>query len=65
MGKHKDEQENLDNTVAGEEEKDGVPYEEKLKYVSIIAQPMASRKLAGRIYKLIKKGESAAAWLAV
>lgn len=31
-------------------------YEDKLKFVSIIAQPMASKKLAKKIYKLIKKG---------
>lgn len=46
----------MDTSVMGEEEKDGeVTYEEKLNYVSIIAKPMASKKLAGRIYKLIKK----------
>ncbi|XP_050734498.1 H/ACA ribonucleoprotein complex subunit 2-like protein [Eriocheir sinensis] len=50
------QQENMDTSVMGEEEKDGeVTYEEKLNYVSIIAKPMASKKLAGRIYKLIKK----------
>lgn len=31
-------------------------YEDKLKYCSVIAKPMASRKLAKKIYKLIKKG---------
>ncbi|KAK8391145.1 hypothetical protein O3P69_017062 [Scylla paramamosain] len=46
----------MDTSNVGEEEKEGeVTYEEKLKYVSVIAQPMASKKLAGRIYKLIKK----------
>ncbi|XP_076367896.1 NHP2 ribonucleoprotein [Tachypleus tridentatus] len=30
-------------------------YDEKLKHVSIIAKPMASRKLAKKLYKLIKK----------
>lgn len=31
-------------------------YEEKLENVSVIAKPMASKKLAKKIYKLIKKG---------
>merc|ERR1739842_30037 len=29
---------------------------EKLKYVSVIAKPMASKKLAKKLYKCIKKG---------
>ncbi|XP_045128195.1 H/ACA ribonucleoprotein complex subunit 2-like protein [Portunus trituberculatus] len=46
----------MDTSIVGEEEKEGeVTYEEKLKYVSVIAQPMASKKLTSRIYKLIKK----------
>merc|ERR1711878_252517 len=35
---------------------DKVSYEEKLKYVSVIAKPMASKKLAKKLYKCIKKG---------
>nr|ACO10337.1 H/ACA ribonucleoprotein complex subunit 2-like protein [Caligus rogercresseyi] len=31
-------------------------YEEKMKHVSIISKPMASRKLTKKIYKCIKKG---------
>lgn len=31
-------------------------YEDKLKFCSVIAKPMASRKLAKKVYKLIKKG---------
>lgn len=31
-------------------------YEDKLKNCSIIAQPMASKKLTKKIYKCIKKG---------
>ena len=31
-------------------------YEEKLKYVSVVATPIASKKFAKKIYKLIKKG---------
>lgn len=32
-------------------------YEEKLTYVTAIAKPMAHKKLAKKIYKLIKKGK--------
>merc|ERR1712179_96546 len=35
---------------------EGPSYEEKLKFVSVIAKPMASKKLTKKIYKLIKKG---------
>lgn len=31
-------------------------YQEKIRYCCAIAQPMASRKLAKKIYKLVKKG---------
>lgn len=31
-------------------------YEEKLKYVNAISQPMASKKLTKKIYKCIRKG---------
>lgn len=30
-------------------------YEEKLKFCSVIAQPMASKKLCKKLFKLIKK----------
>jgi len=43
-----------DVTVEGEPE--GPSYEDKLKFVSVIAKPMASKKLAKKIYKVIKKG---------
>nr|QBH73548.1 putative NHP2 protein [Thermobia domestica] len=42
-----------DDNVA-EEEKE-LSYEEKLHYVSVIANPMAPKKLAKKLYKLIKK----------
>lgn len=42
-----------DTTVVKQEE---LSYEDKMKFVSVIAKPMASRKLAKKIYKLIKKG---------
>lgn len=32
-------------------------YEDKVKLCSIIANPMAPKKLTKKIYKLIKKGE--------
>ena len=60
MGKEKIEQlinqEDIKTEMAAEAEDGEISYEEKCKYVSVIAQPMASKKLAGRIYKLIKKG---------
>lgn len=40
--------------IEGSSEKSS--YEELLNHVSIIAKPMASRKLTKRIYKLLKKG---------
>lgn len=33
-------------------------YDELLNHVSIIAKPMASRKLTKKIYKMLKKGKS-------
>ncbi|KAK3877263.1 hypothetical protein Pcinc_018018 [Petrolisthes cinctipes] len=53
MGKSKDGQALDDSQI--ENGSDEVSYEEKLKFVSVIAQPMASKKLAGRVYKLVKK----------
>lgn len=32
-------------------------YEELLNHVSVIAKPMASRKLTKKVYKLLKKGK--------
>ena len=54
MGKEKKEKEaaeNGDDTVT-----EGPSYEDKLKFVSVIAKPMASKKLTKKVYKLIKKG---------
>merc|ERR1712210_34613 len=53
MGKEKGkkENENGDDTV-----NEGPSYEEKLRFVSVIAKPMASKKLAKKVYKVIKKG---------
>merc|ERR1740123_732247 len=35
---------------------EGPTYEDKLKFVSVIAKPMASKKLTKKVYKIIKKG---------
>merc|ERR1711878_232138 len=35
---------------------DKVSYEEKLKFVRVVSKPMASKKLAKKLYKCIKKG---------
>lgn len=40
-----------DTTLAGE-----MSYEEKLGFVAVIAKPMANKKLAKKVYKVIKKG---------
>ncbi|EQC32142.1 hypothetical protein SDRG_10337 [Saprolegnia diclina VS20] len=37
------------------EEAKGVTYEERVKHVSIIANPLANKKLTKKVYKLIKK----------
>merc|ERR1711915_320304 len=34
----------------------GISYEDRLKFVSVISKPMASKKLAKKLYKCIKKG---------
>ena len=43
-----------DSTVLGESNK--LTYQEKASRASIIAKPMASKKLAKKLSKLIKKG---------
>lgn len=45
-------------TTATPVKQEELSYEDKLKYCSVIAKPMASRKLSKKIYKLIKKGNS-------
>ena len=42
--------------VKVKKEKDTPSYDELLNHVSVIAKPMASRKLTKKIYKLLKKG---------
>lgn len=58
MGKIKKEaveQEDEGDVTIKQEE---LTYEEKLENVSVIAKPMAPKKLAKKCYKLIKKGKS-------
>ncbi|XP_067648516.1 H/ACA ribonucleoprotein complex subunit 2-like protein [Eurosta solidaginis] len=58
MGKIKTEPIDPDTAVistANVTVKEEESYEDKLKYVNSISQPMASRKIAKKCYKLIKK----------
>lgn len=58
MGKIKKEKESADETqeIGDVTIKEEDTYEDKLKNISPIAQPMAPKKLAKKCYKLIKKG---------
>lgn len=56
-----EESESMDTSeiqTDSKKDSDKSSYEELLNHVSIIAKPMASRKLTKRIYKLLKKGNS-------
>lgn len=55
MGKIKTEPVD-EETLASDAVKPELSYEDKLNFVSVIAKPMASKKLAKKCYKLIKKG---------
>ena len=46
----------MDTSVVVKKENDKQSYDELLNHVSVIAKPMASRKLTKKIYKLLKKG---------
>lgn len=68
MGKHKKEAEEGEETQeSGPEvmdtsqvtEDDSKTYEELLALVSVIAKPMASRKLTKKLYKAVKKAQKA------
>lgn len=61
MGKIKSENDATppQTTVKDEE----LSYEEKLENVSIIAKPMASKKLTKKCYKLIKKGTATSLYI--
>lgn len=54
MGKIKTESSDTPQEISIKEEE--LSYEDKLANVSIIAKPMASKKLTKKCYKLIKKG---------
>ncbi|XP_044743368.1 H/ACA ribonucleoprotein complex subunit 2-like protein [Chrysoperla carnea] len=54
MGKSKSE-ENVSAADESSAKDEGLSYEEKLENVSIIAKPMAPKKLTKKIHKLIKK----------
>lgn len=56
MGKIKKEKSEDTGDANVTQEETEMSYEEKLQNVSIIASPMASKKLAKKCYKLIKKG---------
>lgn len=49
MGKEKKEKKSLDESQTNGDATDEVSYEDRLKYVSVIAQPMASKKLAKKV----------------
>ncbi|GFS28386.1 hypothetical protein TNIN_320551 [Trichonephila inaurata madagascariensis] len=54
MGKiEKDENENVEESQMDESQ--SLSYEEQLQHVSVIAKPIATKKVAKKIYKLIKK----------
>ncbi|XP_045597392.1 H/ACA ribonucleoprotein complex subunit 2-like protein [Procambarus clarkii] len=63
MGKLKKEKTEERDADTSQVEQDELTYEDKLKYVSIIAQPMASKKVAGRIYKLVRKASQHKSYL--
>merc|ERR1712203_455661 len=54
--KRKIEDKSLNESKIGEENGEEMSYEDRLKHVSIIAKPMANKKLAKKLYKCIKKG---------
>merc|ERR1712110_232289 len=45
-----------DKSQSNGDAKDEISYEDRLKFVSVISKPMASKKLAKKLYKCIKKG---------
>jgi len=53
MGKDKDKRKSLNESQNGEEEKasEGLSYDDQMKYVSVIAKPMASEELAKKVLK--------------
>ena len=45
--------------MADEEKDDDRGYEEKIKYISVIAKPLASKKTTKRVHKVVKKASQA------
>merc|ERR1712223_197514 len=58
MGKEKKEKKDksLNGSQIAEENGEEMSYEDRLEFVSVIAKPMATKKLAKKLYKCIKKG---------
>lgn len=58
MGKVKKEKQSADDSIAAGDVsiKEEDTYDDKLKNVSVIATPMAPKKLAKKCFKIIKKG---------
>merc|ERR1712223_441099 len=58
MGKEKKEKKDksLNESQIAEENGEEMSYEDRLEFVSVIAKPMATKKLAKKLYKCIKKG---------
>ena len=55
MGKNKDKKadKSLNESQTNGEAKDEVSYEDRLKFVSVISKPMASKKLAKKVSLLL------------
>ena len=51
MGKEKKEKKALDESHTNGETTDEISYEDRLNFVSVIAKPMASKKLAKKVSK--------------
>ena len=56
MGKDKRKSMNESQNGDEVEDKSGMSYDDHMKYVSVIAKPMASEELSKKLYKCIKKG---------
>merc|ERR1712059_96296 len=56
MGGKEKKDKTADASTLEESQVEGPSYEDKLKFVSVIAKPMASKKLTKKVYKAIKKG---------
>ena len=58
MGKDKEKRKSLNDTQNGDDEKssDGPSYDDQMKYVSVIAKPMASEELTKKVCICILNG---------